>query len=77
MTEPVDLRLAIGALVGWAAVLWGLGQSAVHVGVATAATVLIATVLVIAARRWPVLLVAAFAACCMASSPNLPGPASR
>ena len=34
MTEPVDLRLGIGALAGWAAVLWGLGHSGGVVGVA-------------------------------------------
>lgn len=66
MNEPVDLRLAIGALAGWAAVLWGLGQSAVHVALAVAVMVLVGAVLLAAARWWQVLHIAAFAACCSA-----------
>ena len=67
MTEPVDLRLAIGALAGWAALLWGLGQSAVAVAVAAAVAVLASAALAVAARLLPALYIAAFAGCCAAA----------
>ncbi|HEV2887820.1 MAG TPA: ComEC/Rec2 family competence protein [Jatrophihabitans sp.] len=67
MSQPVDLRLALGALAGWAAVLWGLGHSATAVALAVLAAVLVAAVLAFAARWQPVLFVGAFAACCSAA----------
>ncbi|MBV9822907.1 MAG: ComEC/Rec2 family competence protein, partial [Actinobacteria bacterium] len=73
MTEALDLRLAVGVLVGWAAVLWGLGRSAAVVGLAVLGALLAAAVLAIGAAacgvgpRWrPVLHAGAFAACCAA-----------
>ncbi|MDQ1722473.1 MAG: competence protein ComEC [Pseudonocardiales bacterium] len=67
MSEPIDLRLALGALAGWAAVLWGLGHSASAVALAVVAAVLAAAVLAFAARWRPVLFVGAFAGCCSAA----------
>jgi competence protein ComEC len=67
MSEPVDLRLGLGALAGWAAVLWGLGHSAAAVAWAVAGAVLAAALLALAARWQPVLLIGAFAACCSAA----------
>ncbi len=67
MSQPPDLRLGLGALAGWAAVLWGLGHSAGAVAVAAGVAVLGTAVLALAARRWPVLFIGAFAACCAAA----------
>lgn len=67
MSEPLDLRLGLGALAGWAAVLWALGHSAVAVAGAVLVAVLAAALLAWAARWQPVLLVGAFAACCAAA----------
>lgn len=67
MSEPLDLRLGLGALAGWAAVLWALGHSAVAVALAVLVAVLAAALLALAARWQPVLLVGAFAACCVAA----------
>jgi len=67
MTGPVDLRLALGVLAGWAAVLWGLGANAATVAVTVAALLLGAAALAVAARWLPVLFVGAFAACCAAA----------
>lgn len=64
--EPVDLRLAIGALAAWVAVIWGLGGGAVAVALAAAAAVVLTVVLLTLARRRPRVLVMAFAACCVA-----------
>lgn len=66
MNEPLDLRLASGALVGWSAVLWALGRSAGAVALAVLGAVLVAVALGVAGRRWPVLYTGAFAACCVA-----------
>jgi competence protein ComEC len=67
MSEPLDLRLGLGALAGWAAVLWGLGHSAGAVALAAGAAVLGTAVLALPARRRPVLFIGAFAACCAAA----------
>jgi competence protein ComEC len=67
MSEPLDLRLGVGALAGWVAVLWGLGHSAGAVAVAAGVAVLGTAVLALPARRWPVLFIGAFAACCAAA----------
>ncbi|MDQ1739942.1 MAG: competence protein ComEC [Pseudonocardiales bacterium] len=67
MIEPVDLRLGIGALTGWAAVLWALGHSGGAVGVAAGVAVLATILLALSARRWAVLFIGAFAACCAAA----------
>ncbi|HEX8095111.1 MAG TPA: hypothetical protein VF542_14880, partial [Jatrophihabitans sp.] len=67
MSEPVDLRLGVGALAGWVAVLWGLGRSAGVVAVAAGVLVLATGLLALPARRRPVLFIGAFAACCAAA----------
>ena len=67
MTEPVDLRLGIGALAGWVAVLWGLGHSAGAVALAAGALALGTVLLALPARRWPALFIGAFATCCAAA----------
>ncbi|MGI8664529.1 MAG: ComEC/Rec2 family competence protein, partial [Jatrophihabitans sp.] len=61
-----DLRLAVGVLAAWAALLWGLARSAT--AVAVAATVLLLAVLLLAwwARRRPCLSGLAFATATMA-----------
>ncbi|HEY0167773.1 MAG TPA: ComEC/Rec2 family competence protein [Jatrophihabitans sp.] len=64
MSEPIDLRLGLGALAGWAAVLWALGHGAGAVALAALAAALAAALLAFAARWRPVLLIGAFAACC-------------
>lgn len=67
MSEPLDLRLGLGALAGWAAVLWALGHSAAAVALAVLSALLAAALLAFAGRWQPVLLVGAFAACCSAA----------
>lgn len=67
MNEPLDLRLGLGALAGWAAVLWALGHSAVAVALAVLVALLAAALLAFAGRWQPVLLIGAFAACCSAA----------
>lgn len=67
MTDRPDLRLGVGVLAGWAAVLWGLGHSAVAVALAALAMVLTAALLAWTARWRPVLFAGAFAACCSAA----------
>ena len=66
MTEPLDLRLGLGALAGWAAVLWALAHSAAAVALAVLVAVSAAALLAFAARWQPVLWIGAFAACCSA-----------
>ncbi|HET6209452.1 MAG TPA: DUF4131 domain-containing protein, partial [Jatrophihabitans sp.] len=56
---PADLRLAIAALAGWAAVLWGLGRGPRTVGLA-ALTVLLVAALTVALGRRPRSRAAAF-----------------
>jgi competence protein ComEC len=67
MNEPLDLRLGLGALAGWAAVLWALGHSGVAVALAVLVALLAAALLAFAGRWQPVLLIGAFAACCSAA----------
>ncbi|MEO7260955.1 MAG: ComEC/Rec2 family competence protein [Jatrophihabitantaceae bacterium] len=67
MSEPLDLRLGVGAVAGWVAVLWGLGHSGSAVGAAAGAAVLATVLLALPARRWPVLFIGAFATCCAAA----------
>lgn len=64
--EPVDLRLAVGALAAWVAVIWGLGRSAGTAALAATAVVVLTVALLCLARHRPRLLVVAFAACCVA-----------
>ncbi|MDT0260386.1 ComEC/Rec2 family competence protein [Jatrophihabitans lederbergiae] len=63
--EPVDLRLAVGAMAAWAAVIWGLGRSASTAAIGAAVAVVLTVLLLGTGRRCPRLLPVAFAACCV------------
>lgn len=66
MDRPPDLRLALGVLAAWIALLWGLAASALTVAIITGALLLIVGVIAIGGHRRPKLSVLAFAAATMA-----------
>jgi competence protein ComEC len=65
-SEAPDLRLALGAVAGWGALIWGLSRSAVTVAVAALVALVIAGILARAPRRVSARYLLAFAACCIA-----------
>ena len=51
-SRPIDLRLAVAALAGWAALIWGLGRSTRAVVLAVAALLAVLALLLVLGRRW-------------------------